>query len=32
VLVARREALGTLFAVLVEDLERALKKVHAKRG
>jgi ribonuclease P protein component len=32
VLVARREALGTPFAVLVEDLERALKKVHAKRG
>jgi ribonuclease P protein component len=32
VLVARREALAAPFAALVEDLERALKKVHAKRG
>ncbi len=32
VLVARRAALGTPFAVLVKDLERALEKVHAKRG
>ena len=32
VLVARREALGAPFAVLVKDLERALEKVHAKRG
>src|ERR1700686_1769252 len=32
VLVARREALSTPFAALIKDLERALKKIHAKRG
>jgi ribonuclease P protein component len=32
VLVARREALATPFAALIKDLERALKKIHAKRG
>ena len=32
VLVARREALATPFAALIKDLERALKKIHAKKG
>jgi ribonuclease P protein component len=32
VLVARREALAAPFAMLLSELERALKKVHAKKG
>ena len=32
VLIARREALALPFAALVEDLERALKKIHGKAG
>jgi ribonuclease P protein component len=32
VLVARREALAAPFAALVQDLEQALRKVHAKAG
>jgi ribonuclease P protein component len=32
VLIARRDALGVPFATLVADLERALRKVHARAG
>jgi ribonuclease P protein component len=32
VLVARRPALAAPFAALVADLERAMKKIHAKAG